>query len=351
MSYLKFTHAVNDYFVHSKANKLPKLKPDEAKALVRDEWIRDGKYKELITYILENWFSGNCEDFSRPLSQHLIDKKESQLFIRLWKGIIRNRLEKLWIEVETLKSKFPKITLEKIKNIDVKDFNQFSSKGGIKRAVAWRRLYIMDGINEFIVGLSALNENEEIGRQTKLLDVVSHLEKPLPQPSSDKRKIDEQLFWELIDASNKESLDRMNFIDKLRLSLETFYPKELRNFDKILLSKMNELNTWEHWALAYIVRRGCGDDAFEDFKGFVVSKGRKAFDAVKNFNEAELVSIFDEENPQLEEILYLAEVIYESKTSDFMPPVRIKSSKLTGKKWEEDKLVEAFPSLCKLFNY
>jgi hypothetical protein len=351
MSYLKFSQAVNDYLVYREANNLPNLDSEDSDAFVRDEWMRDGKYKELIIYILENWDSGNCDDFSRPLSLHLIEIRENNLFMRLWKGIIRNRLEKLWRDIERLKSEYPKVTLKEIKTFNVKGFNQFSSKEGIKRAVAWRRLYIMDGLSEFIVGLNALNETEEVARQTKLLEIVSNLEKPLPQPSADKRKIDEQLFWELIEASNKESLNRMNFMDKVKLSLEKFYPKELRNFHKIFLTKINELNTWEHWALAYIVRRGCGDDAFDYFKAWVVSKGRKAFDAVKNFSEAELVSIFEEEDPQLEEIFYLAEVIYESKTSEFMPPVKVKSSKLTGKKWEEDKLAATFPSLSKLFNY
>jgi hypothetical protein len=132
--------------------------------------------------------------------------------------------------------------------------------------------------------------------------------------------------------------------------LRAFHPNQLLNFEKILVTKVNELNTWEHWALAFIVRRGCGDDAFDYFKAWAVSKGRLAFDAIKYLKEDELVSIFDED-PQLEELYYLAKKIYEIATSDFMPPVKAKSSKLTGKKWTEDKLASTFPSLCKLFNY
>jgi hypothetical protein len=350
MSYQKFTRALNDYYVHQKANNLPSLKSEEVDALVRDAWIRDGRYKEIIAYILENWDSGNCDYFSRPLSQHLIDVKEGALFMRLWKGILRNRLEKLWRDVSRLRSRHPNITANEIKQVNIKNYNQFSSGESIERTVAWRRLYIMDGINEFISGLKTLNASEEIERQTKLLDVVSNLEKPKPQPTTDKRKIDGKLFWELIEESRLVSPDGTHFLDKLRSSLERFHPKELRNFKKIFLTKVNELNTWEHWALAYIVRQGCGDDAFDYFKAWVVSKGLKAFDAIKSLDQDKLVSIFDED-PQLEELYYLAEEIYESKTSDFMPPVAVKSSKLTGKRWEEDKLVETFPALCKLFNY
>ena len=350
MSYPKFTKALNDYYVRQEAGNLPSLDVEEVLALVRDEWIRDKRYKELVGFILENWDSGNCDDFSRPLSQHLIEIKENALFIRLWRGILRNRLEKLWRDFAILQSKYPNITLAKIKQVNVTNYDQFSSSETIQRRVAWRRLYIINGTTEFMAGLRELNETEELEKQNRLLDIVANLEKPMPKPATDKRKIDENLFWELIDESRKLSPDQFGFIDNLRSLLERFDAKELRNFKRILLTKVNELNTWEHWALAYIVRHGCGDDAFDYFKAWVVSKGRHAFFSVKNLREGELALIFDED-PQLEELYGLAEEIYEQKTSDSMPDVRIKPGKLTGKRWEEDKLAEAFPSLCKLFNY
>lgn len=347
MSYTKFGFDVNKYLVNCKKNN---LSTDNYQAIVRDKWISDKRYKELIAFILENWDSGNCDDFSRPFSKYLIDNKELFLFKQLWKGIIRNRLEKLWGHYSYLTEALPNFSVEKIKNVDINGFNQFSSKESIERRVAWERLFIIDGINEFISGLKILNDKEEIEKQSSLLSIVSNLDKPKPKPTTDKRKIDESLFWQLIDKARKISTDQFNFLDNLKSTLEGFNPKELRNFDKLLKTKANELDTWEHWALAYIVRRGCGDDAFDYFKVWAVSKGQKAFNSIKNIDENELVSIFNED-PQLEEFYYLAEQVYEDKTSDLMQPIKIKSSKLTGKKWEEDKLQKTFPTLCKLFDY
>ena len=347
MSYTKFGFDVNKYLVNCKKNN---LSTDNYQAIVRDKWISDKRYKELIAFILENWDSGNCDDFSRPFSKYLIDNKELFLFKQLWKGIIRNRLEKLWGHYSYLTEALPNFSVEKIKNVDINGFNQFSSKESIERRVAWERLFILDGINEFIAGLKILNDKEEIEKQTSLFSIVSNLDKPKPKPTTDKRKIDESLFWQLIDKARKISTDQFNFLDNLKSTLEGFNPKELRNFDKLLKTKANELDTWEHWALAYIVRRGCGDDAFDYFKVWAVSKGQKAFNSIKNIDENELVSIFNED-PQLEEFYYLAEQVYEDKTSDLMQPIKIKSSKLTGKKWEEDKLQKTFPTLCKLFDY
>lgn len=350
MSYGKFQKEAGIYTTWRRKNNLPYLEWQKVDEIIRDKWITDKRYKELITFILENWDSGNCDDFSRPFSKHLIDNKELNFYKRLWKGIIRNRLDKLWHHYEYLKQELPSFTVEKIKSVNINGFNQFSSEENIERIVAWERLYIIEGINEFINGLEILKDDEEIAKQISLLNIVSNLEKPKPKPTTDKRKIDEILFWQLIDETRKISTDQFNFLDNLKSTLETFHPKELRKFDKLLLTKANELNTWEHWALAYIARGGCGDDEFDYFRVWAVSKGQTAFEAIKKIDEHQLLQIFDED-PQLEELYYLAEQVYETKTSDLMPPIRVKASKLTGQKWDENKLPQVFPILCKLFNY
>ena len=239
MSYTKFGYDVNEYLVNCKKNN---LSTDNYEAIVRDKWISDKRYKELIAFILENWDSGNCDDFSRPFSKHLIVNNELSLFKQLWKGIIRNRLEKLWGHYSYLKEALTNFSVEKIKNVDTNGFNQFSSKESIERRVAWERLFIIDGINEFIAGLKTLNDKEEIEKQTSLLSIVSNLDKPKPKPTTDKRKIDESLFWQLIGEARKISTDQFNFLDNLKSTLEGFNPKELRNFDKLLKTKANELN-------------------------------------------------------------------------------------------------------------
>ena len=350
MSYGKFQKEAGVYTNWRCKNNLPYFCCEKVDEIIRDKWISDKRYKELIAFIIENWDSGNCDEFVRPFSKHLIDNNVLNFYKRLWKGILRNRLEGLWRAVDYQRANYPSITLNKILKTNIKNYNQFSSNEKLERTLAWRRLYIMDGINEFIAGLKVFNDNEEIEKQVTLHKIVSNLEKPKPKPTTDKRKIDEILFWQLIDETRKISTDQFNFFDNLKSTLETFYPKELRNFDKLLITKVNELNTWEHWALAYIVRGGCGDDEFDYFRVWAVSKGKNAFQAIKELDENQLLEIFDED-PQLEELYYLAEKIYEEKTSDLMPSIKVKASKLTGKRWDEDKLPQTFPTLCKLFNY
>ena len=59
-------------------------------------------------------------------------------------------------------------------------------------------------------------------KQTSLLSMVSNLDTPKPKPTTDKRKIDESLFWQLIDEARKISTNQFNFLDNLKTTLEGF---------------------------------------------------------------------------------------------------------------------------------
>ena len=77
MSYANFSYDLNEYLVYCKKNN---ISTDNYEAIVRDKWISDKRYKELIAFILENWDSGNCDEFSRPFSKHLLENNELKLF-------------------------------------------------------------------------------------------------------------------------------------------------------------------------------------------------------------------------------------------------------------------------------
>jgi hypothetical protein len=114
--------------------------------------------------------------------------------------------------------------------------------------------------------------------------------------------------------------------------------------------KFSELNLWDLWALAYIVKRGCSDDGFDYFRLWVISKGKQAFDIILSLNEEGLKSVFDED-PRLEELMSSAQEVYENKTGDIMSPVKVKQHKIKGTEWSEENLQLIFPRLCKLFDF
>lgn len=350
-NYSKFLDDLNDFYVDRKSKGVvEKISNEDALAAVRDKWIQQGKLTELISFIHTNWDSGNCDDFMKPLVDIFIKTNQPILFKRLWKGVLRYRTEQVWLNFSALKEHFPKMTVEDLAKVNLSNFNQFSSKEDIRRVAAFHRQYTLKGISEFISGLNLLNQTEEIQRANELYQTIYSLQKPSPKASTDKRKIDEEIFWQLIEHSRQNVEDQYEFLDKLKLALEAFKPNELRKFQRILLTKQQELNNWDHWALAYIVRRGCGDDEFDYFKIWAVSKGQNKFDIIKVLEISQLKDVIDED-PQLEDLLYLAETVYENKTTEIMKEVKVNRSKLTGKKWSEENITKDFPILCKLFNF
>lgn len=329
----------------------PTLSSDEVEAKARDRWIEQKKYNEFISFFIQNYGGGNCNDFIIPFANHLIEKGLFIHYKRIMTSIIRTRLYYLWGYVEDLQKKH-KVDINELSGIDFSDFNQynFSHYSDIKKAVAFHRDFTLQFLNLYKEGLVTLGEAKELINCDKMIETVTTLKKEKPAKATDKRKIDEELYWELISDARVKSSDNYEFVEHLQRSLEAFKKTEIKKFEKLTRQKCNELYTWKHWALAYIIRRGCSDDSFDYFRAWVVSQGFEKFNAVKELNESEFLNIFNEPS-QLEEFLYIAENAYENVTGDYMPEVRVKAAKLTGEKFQEDKLTEQYPSLCELFNY
>lgn len=350
MSYGKFLDESGDLIKWREKNNLPQQNYEKTFADLRDIWIKDGRYSELTAFINENWDSGNGDDFVKPYSQHLIESGELSHFKKLWKGILRHRIGKLWRDYDYLKGSKPNVTLEEIKSQNLSGFNQYYSKESAIRRLSWRREHVLRGIDDYKQGLKAMNDETELGKIEKLINEIDNLIKPKAKPSSDIRKIDETIFWELINDCRANSGDKFEFIEKLSSRLEEFKPIEIRKFEKLFRTKYEELNQSVLWALAHIIRRGCGDDEFDYFKAWVVSKGEEAFNSINEMKLDKLKQYFDED-PQLEEMLYLTEQVYEFKTGEFMSPVRVKKKNLKKLNWTEETLATDFPELYKIFEY
>ena len=80
---------------------------------------------------------------------------------------------------------------------------------------------------------------EEIEKVEKLIISVENLEKPKPKPTTDKRKIDDNIFWDIIEIARNNSENNSEFIEVLSNNLESFKATEIRRFEKIFLTKFS----------------------------------------------------------------------------------------------------------------
>lgn len=105
---------------------------------------------------------------------------------------------------------------------------------------------------------------------------------PGPPETADTMNI--ATFWKIIADSLEEAEgdieEQMEFLGEM---LEELEPDEIVEFDRIFLEQWMRGFTWDLWAAAFIFGRGCSDEEFLDFIGWLVCRGQKVFEqALKN---------------------------------------------------------------------
>ena len=157
MSYGKFLDEVGHYYQERKKNNLPDQDWELNRNYVRDKWIEQKRYSELIAFIHENWDSGQWDEFFEPLEKNLIENKLEKEFIKFWKGILRHRFSSLW------------------------DWNKEVGRkteywDGSKKTFECQKL-TLEGLYRFKKGLVGLGVEEEIRKTDELIKTVDKLEK------------------------------------------------------------------------------------------------------------------------------------------------------------------------------
>ncbi|MEL6672564.1 MAG: DUF4240 domain-containing protein [Bacteroidota bacterium] len=156
----------------------------------------------------------------------------------------------------------------------------------------------------------------------------------------------EKKFWKIIDKSrsrvNKNSEQHQARLIR-RLAKRSV--GDIMMFDTIFTHYMNMANTWELKAASHIMNPKGGEVFFADFRGWLISQGRKKYyKALKN--PESLTKIISRRDP-MDWVGYGACALeaYELKTGKELPPPH----SIKGIKWEEDDLPAKFPRLWQRF--
>jgi hypothetical protein len=343
----QFLDDLNDAMGSLAGSGLPyDARMERAYALVRDAWMAQGRLDPLIAFIHYNWDSGNGDEFVAPLAALLLERGDASRYARLWKGILRHRLGKLWAYRD------PAVTPAQADAIDVAGFDpkDWASYQDRRRATAWHRSYVLAGFDEYIAGLRQLGAVDEIAGALALREAPAGLRRPRARPATDLRTIDPSLFWELIASSRADAGSAPEFLDTLQARLAGFRPAQIVAWARHFEKAMSALNHHDTWALAHVSQGGCGDDGFDDFRAWVVSRGRAVFDAVLAMDVATLRPVLEEEPAMLEGMLYVAGRAYEEAAGEPLPSIRTGPAKPKGKPWREEDLPRRYPALCAAFD-
>ncbi len=167
--------------------------------------------------------------------------------------------------------------------------------------------------------------------------------------------MDEKRFWKLVDAAREtggggadmDAADEQ--AEHLVEALAALPERDIIAFEKILERKLDQAYDWRLWGAAFVINGGCSDDAFEYFRGWLVGRGRKVFDAA--LKDPETLADVADGDAQCEDLLYAARRAYERKAGGEMPdPGRSRPRpEPAGERWKEDDLEDLFPKLSAKF--
>ncbi|MEU4205024.1 DUF4240 domain-containing protein [Streptomyces sp. NPDC045470] len=166
--------------------------------------------------------------------------------------------------------------------------------------------------------------------------------------------MDETEFWQLIDNSREAAEgDPEEQADALVERLVALDPDSVVDFARHFESRDNRAYTWDLWAAAGILLGGASDDAFDNFRSWLIGQGREVFEGALHDPDhlADLLDAFDDEvDGDAEELGYAADEAYEQLTGAEMPdlglPPQPREPLGTYLDLDDDRvLAERFPQL------
>jgi hypothetical protein len=123
-------------------------------------------------------------------------------------------------------------------------------------------------------------------------------------------------FWSLIEQTLPYSSDQGEQMEALSAALDKVSATDIEAFQRAFQRQQKRSFTWDLWGAAYLLNGGASDDGFEYFQRWLISKGRKIFEAaVANADAlAELLPPSSDEIYEFEEFGYAASEAWQQKT-------------------------------------
>ena len=158
-------------------------------------------------------------------------------------------------------------------------------------------------------------------------------------------------FWQLIDDTRHAADgDPRRQSQLLRAALADTTTETITRFDEIFHDLRDRAFRAELWEAAYVIKGGCSDDGFLEFREWLISRGKAVYDQALA-NPESLADVIDVgEIPDLYPILLgVAGDAYEQLTGQEMPVHYRTAPKLHGELHAEELIPARFPILAAKF--
>ncbi|MFM7023233.1 MAG: DUF4240 domain-containing protein [Flavobacteriales bacterium] len=163
-------------------------------------------------------------------------------------------------------------------------------------------------------------------------------------PSAD--LMTEDRFWGLIKTSFERAKgDYENQQAELPKLLMELNLQDIILFDNRFRQLRGEALDWNLWGAIYIIKGGCGDDEFSDFRSWVIANGKDFYYRLtKNPSSLQDDVVVEVD---YEGISYIASDVFKELTGKIIPSDFQENIDVKGEEWSEegDDLKNRFPML------
>lgn len=167
-------------------------------------------------------------------------------------------------------------------------------------------------------------------------------------PVSDRRRIDEPVFWELIRQARSAGPSTDEWLAALSELLRTFGASDIKRFGSLYAKNMKRLYHWNVWALGFAAMGGCSNDAFAEFRAWLILQGDPdLLDlAVREPAQAALRVPADLDLPDGPGTWMIEEAYLQRQGIPCELPM-IDLDRPKGKEWREDRFEASYPELVR----
>lgn len=307
-------------------------------------YFEKGKLDEIERHFTADDFSA----FAMPheATQAIIDRFAAMGQIerarRLWRAHVGQLRARYWQEVSLSKTAGPVPMLGESEAERAQRHADWLARIAENRRTL---MTVMDACRGWLAALPGRPAG--VAREIDRLDVarteVDSGVRRKPGGKPDPRAMDEALFWEIIEAG-LDGESEAERVDLLPERLARFKPAAIRKFAEILRDKDDAAYRSDVWALAYVLRGGCSDDAFDGFRGWLILHGRRVYEAVLADPDGFDVARYDDR-----EVMGLrgaAEIAFEMRAGKPMKALKARARKLGGPVLEEADFEAFLPKVA-----
>jgi hypothetical protein len=325
----------------------------KAERIVLDAYYEAKAYKALVAHELGmNVVVGFESPKLHRLSDALVNDNEAKHLVRLWRGIIAKRKMEYWT-CWSYRNKIPDYSaqVQAARRHVIEGYRTYLAAlvQDYSAQVQAARRHVIEGYRTYLAALVQLDEQATLEQvRQELAHFESGQVKKLTS-KPDPRQIDEELFWRLLGEAGDGAETVEAQAELLVSRLETFRGPQIRRFQTLLYKQMRRAYHWNVWALASIAQDGCSDDAFEEFRAWLILQGNDLLELAVHRPAQAMHYVPKGLGTYANVLLQAPAIAYEKRTGKpLVPPTDIEAEP-RGEPWEEEELQARYPPLWRYY--